>query len=73
MFHFYYKIIGLFFSKLENCALRATGFPVFGPGVWAGYGPETCGPGRAWAKAYILVCGPGPGWILAASCEPGLG
>ena len=31
--------------------LRAAGLPVFGPWVWTGYGPETCGLGQA---------GPGP-------------
>ncbi|KAI0242731.1 hypothetical protein LSAT2_011387 [Lamellibrachia satsuma] len=30
--------------------LRAAGLPIFSPRVWAGPGPETCGPGRAWAK-----------------------
>ena len=46
VFRLCYKIIG--FSKLSG--LRAAGLPIFGPRVWAGPGPETCGPGRAWAK-----------------------
>ena len=42
VFRFYYKII-VYNLKI----LRAAGSPVFGPRVWAGPGPETCGPGRA--------------------------
>ena len=57
-----YKIIGLSSLNLAGrglAGLRAAGLPIFGPRVWAGPGPDTCGPagpgpnihglGRAWA------------------------
>ena len=55
------------------------GLPVFGPWVWAGPRPETCGPGLglnsslwAWAGLDLTnFCGPGPG--LDSNCGPGLG
>ena len=43
MFRISYKIIVLF-----SLNLAGRGLPVFGPRVWAGYGPETCGPGAVW-------------------------
>ena len=61
--------------------LRAAGFPIFGPWVWAGPGPETCRLGRAWAK--YSWSGPGlglnsslrarPGPALKHYCGPGQG
>ena len=67
MFRISYKIIVLSSLNLAGRGLAGRGLT---RRVWAGYGPETCGPGRAWAKhsrsgsgldrAKILVCGPGP-------------
>ena len=47
MFCFYYTIVDLYFLNLA-----AAGLHVFGPLVWAGPGPEMCGPGlgHAWAR-----------------------
>ena len=76
VFRISYKIIVL--SSL-NLAGR---LPVFGPPVWAGYGPETCGPGRAWTKHSMSGSGLGlnsslRGWaglkqLLRAWAGPGL-
>ena len=49
VFRLCYKIIGL-------SSLNLVGLPIFGPRVWAG--PETCGPGRAWAKHSRSGSGP---------------
>ena len=48
MFRISYKIIVL--SSLNLVGHGLAGLPVFGPRIWAGYGPETSGLGRAWAK-----------------------
>ena len=48
VFRLSYKITVL--SSLNLAGRELAGLPVFGPRVWAGYGPETCRPGRAWAK-----------------------
>ena len=50
--------------------LRAAGLPEFGPWVWAGYGPETCGPGLG--QTFTVWVGPGLNSSLRARAGPGL-
>ena len=64
MFRLSYNIIGL--SSLNIAGRRLAGLAFFGPLVWAGYGPETYGPGPN-------IHGLGWAWTLTANCGLGLG
>ena len=56
VFRLCYKIIGL--SSLNLAGRGLAGLPIFGPRVWAGPGPETCGPGMG--QTFTVWVGPGP-------------
>ena len=72
VFRLCYKIVGLSSLNLAGRGLAGRGLTHLWPAVWAGPGPETCGPGRAWAK----YSRSGPGLALSSSlwawARPGL-
>ena len=64
MFRLSYKIIGLSFLNLVGCGLAGSGLTR----LW----PETCRPGRAWAKHSRSGSGLGLNSSLRAAAGPGL-
>ena len=67
VFRLSYKIIGLSSVNIAGRGLADRGLTRLWPTgvVWAGYGPETCGPGRAGPGPNIhglfrVWAGPGP-------------
>ena len=69
MFRLSYKIIGL--SSL-NLACGPRAYPSLARGYGPGKGPETCRPGRAWAKHSRSGSGLGLNSSLRAWAGPGL-
>ena len=72
VFRLSYKIIGLSSVNIAGRGLADRGLTRLWPTgvVWAGYGPETCGPGRAGpglGQTFTVCFGSGPGLGLNSS------
>ena len=58
VFRLCYKIIGLSSVNLAGHGLAGRGLTHLWPAVWAGPGPEICGPGLG--QTFTVWAGPGP-------------